>query len=79
MSKTWTAEKNRRRFELIDKEVDETISGAEKKELADLQAQMLAHREKVAPLPIKELETFRDGLDDTVEEAQPGLGPLHHR
>jgi hypothetical protein len=60
----WSDDKNRRRCELVDKEIDGQLSAAEKRELEDLQAQMLAYRRKIAPLPIAELrELHRELLD----------------
>jgi hypothetical protein len=47
---TWTDAKNDRRCDLIDLEVNGTISDAEQGELAVLQDEMLAHRRDVAPL-----------------------------
>jgi hypothetical protein len=68
----WTEEKNQRRCDLVDKEIDGTISAVEKVELAQLQAEMLAYRRKVAPLPLEELrklhqELLRHASDKTPE------------
>jgi len=53
MSKpTWTDEKNARRCDLIDKEIDGRLTLQEAVELARLQSEMLAYRRRVAPLPI---------------------------
>lgn len=49
---TWTDAKNNRRCDLIDKEIEGTLSADEQHKLEALQTQMLAHRRKVAPLPI---------------------------
>jgi hypothetical protein len=49
----WTNEKNARRCNLIDKEIEGTITEAEKAELDHLQQQAIAHRDRVAPLPIE--------------------------
>jgi len=49
----WNEEKNRRRCELIDKEIDESLSDDERVELEALQQQMIEHRRRVAPLPIE--------------------------
>jgi len=48
----WTAARDARRCELIDKEVDRSLTEAEQIELEDLQEQMLRHRHRVAPLPL---------------------------
>ena len=51
----WNDTKNRRRCELVDKEIDGTITSDEQSELDELQAQMLAYRRKVAPLPLDDV------------------------
>lgn len=58
----WTDEKNDRRCELIDKEIERTIRPFEKRELAVLQQQMLAYRRKNAPLPLKEAQALHQEL-----------------
>jgi hypothetical protein len=68
----WTEEKNQRRCHLVDKEIDGTISVVEKAELDRLQAEMLAYRRKVAPLPLEDLrelhqELLRQASDKTTE------------
>src|SRR5438105_2572596 len=51
-SEEWTEEKNQRRCDLIDQEIDGAISPAEAVELRQLQDQMLRHQNRVAPWPI---------------------------
>ena len=58
----WTENKNQRRCRLVDKEIDGTLSAAEKVELDQLQAEMLAYRHKVAPLPLEELRELHQDL-----------------
>jgi hypothetical protein len=58
----WTDEKNRRRCELVDKEIEETLSSADRRELEMLQAEMLAYRRKVAPLPLDDLRKLHEEL-----------------
>jgi hypothetical protein len=58
----WTEKKNQRRCHLVDKEIDGTISVAEKVELDQLQAEMLAYRRKVAPLPLEDLRKLHQEL-----------------
>jgi hypothetical protein len=58
----WTEKKNQRRCDLVDKEIDGTISVAEKVELDQLQAEMLAYRRQVAPLPLEELRKLHQEL-----------------
>jgi len=58
----WTDDKNKRRCDLIDKEIDGTITDEEKVELEQLQEKMSAYRQQVAPLPLDELRKLRDEL-----------------
>jgi hypothetical protein len=58
----WTEHKNQRRCHLVDKDIDGTISLAEKGELEQLQAEMFAYRRHVAPLPLDDLRTLHQQL-----------------
>lgn len=58
----WTDEKNHRRCELVDKEIDGTISLDQQIELENLQAKMLAFRRQVAPLPLNDLRKLHEEL-----------------
>jgi hypothetical protein len=58
----WSNDKNRRRATLIDKEIAGTLSEDEALELEDLQAQMLAFRRHVAPLPLDDLRALHQEL-----------------
>ena len=58
----WTDAKNRRRSELIDKEIDGALTPDESLELEILQEQMLAHRRKVAPLPLEDARRLHQEL-----------------
>ena len=58
----WNDAKNDRRCELIDKEIEGTLFPAEKRDLEELQRQMLAYRRKVAPLPLKEAQRLHQQL-----------------
>ena len=58
----WTADQNQRRCDLVDKEIDGTLSPAEEDELAQLQADMLAYRRHVAPLPLDDLRQLHQQL-----------------
>ena len=49
----WDEAKNARRCELIDKEIEGTLSASERLELEILQRQAVASRDRVAPLPMK--------------------------
>jgi hypothetical protein len=46
----------------VDKDIDGTLSLAEKDELDHLQAEMLAYRRHVAPLPLDDLRTLYQQL-----------------
>ena len=48
----WTSEKNRRRYELIDRNLDTRITPLECVELAELEEEFDRYRDRVAPLPI---------------------------
>jgi hypothetical protein len=50
----WTDEKNARRSELIDREIDGQLTAEEAQELEQLQRAMLQHRRRVAPLPLED-------------------------
>ena len=71
-SNEWTEEKNRRRCELIDKEIAGTLSGEEGTELEGLQQAMLAYRRQVAPLPLDDLRALHQELLDGVGKQQKG-------
>ncbi len=58
----WSEAKNARRCALIDKEIDGALSAGEAVELHLLQREMLAHRRKVAPLPLAEARKLRQEL-----------------
>lgn len=49
----WTQTMNARRCALIDKEIDGTLTAAERVELELLQKQAVAYRDRVAPVPIE--------------------------
>jgi len=48
----WSDEKNARRCDLIDKQIEGTIGPAELRELEDLQAQLRRHLDEVAPFDL---------------------------
>ncbi len=58
----WSEAKNARRCALIDKEIDGRLTAAEVVELHLLQREMLAHRHKVAPLPLAEARQLQQTL-----------------
>ncbi len=49
----WSEARNARRSALIDKEIDGSLTPAERVELEVLQKQAVAYRDRVAPLPIE--------------------------
>jgi hypothetical protein len=59
---SWTDTKNRRRSDLVDKEIDGTLTPAEATELADLQRQMMRYVDRVAPLPLEEARRLHQQL-----------------
>jgi hypothetical protein len=58
----WTEARNERRCDLIDKEIDGTLTPAEAVELQALQQAMLKYRNKVAPLPIAAVRKLHEEL-----------------
>jgi hypothetical protein len=67
----WTKAKNERRCDLIDKEIDGTLTPAEALELQTLQRAMLAYRNQVAPLPIAAVRKLHDDLLAKAGRAHP--------
>lgn len=65
----WTDIKNERRCELIDKEIDDTLSLDERNELEDLQEQMLRYRHRVAPLPLAHARRLLEKLEKVASQA----------
>ena len=66
----WTDAHNARRFELIDREIDGTLSIDEAEELEALQSEFRCHRRRVSPLPLAETRRLLDDL-----EAKAGQAP----
>jgi hypothetical protein len=58
----WTDAKNARRFVLVDKQIDGTISQNELVELEHLQQQMDDYLRRVAPLPLKAARELHEQL-----------------
>jgi hypothetical protein len=71
----WTDAKNHRRAELVDKEIDGTLTPAESAELADLQRQMIRYVDRVAPLPIEDARKLHRQLLDQARAATPDNQP----
>jgi hypothetical protein len=68
----WTTEKNTRRYFLIDRETDGTLTPEEARELAALQRQMFRHVQRVAPLPLEATRRLYDELLAKAEAARNG-------
>ena len=68
----WTPARNHRRCDLIDREIDGTITPDEAVELEGLQGQMRRYVNKVAPLP---LAAARKLHADLLEKAALASGP----
>jgi hypothetical protein len=58
----WTDAKNHRRYDLVDKEIDGTLTPVEAVELAELQHQMMRYVDRVAPLPLEEARKLHQQL-----------------
>jgi hypothetical protein len=58
----WTEAKNSRRCDLIDKEIEGTITFDEARELHALQQAMLRYRRRVAPLPLEDARRLHQEL-----------------
>ena len=66
----WTAEKNRRRCELIDRKYDCGLTPAEEAELALLQDAMHCYIDKVAPLSLDAARSVHQELLEKAARAQ---------
>ena len=71
-AESWTDEKNRRRAELVDREIAGTLTDEEQAELDVLQQQMRAYREKVAPLPLEDTRRLHAELMEKTRQTQIG-------
>jgi hypothetical protein len=71
----WTAEKNARRCELIDRELDGIITPSETAELESLQNQMRSYVNRVAPLPLDEVRKLHEELLRKAASAQAQSPP----
>ncbi len=58
----WSAEKDARRCELIDKMIQGTLQPAESRELAELQRQALEYFDRVAPPPVEGARRLHERL-----------------
>jgi hypothetical protein len=67
---SWTEEKNARRCDLIDKEIDSVLTASEMAELNTLQSEMLEYRRRVAPLTLW-LKKRRTGSKERSRTQEP--------
>jgi hypothetical protein len=58
----WSEAKNQRRCDLIDRKYAGSLTLPEAVELAQLQEQMLRHRQRVAPLPLEDARRLHQEL-----------------
>ncbi|HEV3440312.1 MAG TPA: hypothetical protein VG122_23360 [Gemmata sp.] len=58
----WTDAKNHRRSDLVDREIDGTLTAVEAAELDNLQRQMIRYVDRVAPLPLEEARKLHQQL-----------------
>ena len=65
----WTDDQNARRCNLIDKEIEGTITPAEAEELRGLQQAMLRYRRRVAPLPLEDARRLHQELLQKARQA----------
>jgi hypothetical protein len=69
-SGTWTTAMNVRRCFLIDREIEDTLTPEEARELERLQKSMSKHLHRVAPLPIDGTRKLYDDLLAKVQAAR---------
>lgn len=69
---SWTREENARRCDLIDKEIQDSITPEEQRELLILQRRASEYRDAVAPLPIEEARRLHRKLLKRREQQQNG-------
>ncbi len=65
----WSDAKNTRRFELIDREIAQTITPDETTELEHLQDEFRRYRRRTAPLPMAETRRMLDHLERAAARA----------
>jgi hypothetical protein len=68
----WTEQKNTRRCELIDREIDGVLTLEEAIELQQLQDELLSYQNKVAPWPIQAARQLQQELLKKAGKAQDG-------
>jgi hypothetical protein len=68
----WLEGFNERRIDLIDKDIQGNITTEERAELAELQRRAVAHRDRVAPLPIEGARRLHQQLLETKRRREGG-------
>ena len=71
----WTEGKNQRRCDLIDRKYAGALAPTNAVELAQLQDQMLRHRQRVAPLPLEDARSLHQELLLRAESSHPAVEP----
>ena len=66
----WSAEKDARRCELIDKKIQGTLQAEESREFAELQRQAVEYFDRVAPPPIEGARRLHERLLKKMQEQQ---------
>jgi hypothetical protein len=61
-TRAWTESLNKRRCDLVDKEIDGRLTPEESMELANLEQQMDCHLRSVTPLPLEEVRPLHEQL-----------------
>jgi hypothetical protein len=67
----WTESKNQRRCDLIERKYAGGLTATEAVELAQLQEQMLLHRQRVAPLPLEDARRLHQELLSRASQPPP--------
>ncbi len=68
----WSDELNERRIELIDKDIQGSLSTEERVELAELQRKATAYRDRIAPLPIEGAKRLHQHLLEVKRQREGG-------
>lgn len=68
---SWTDEKNDRRCDLIDKEIDGSLTAVERLELTELEEELLDYRDHLAPIPIAQSRELHQQLLQLARKATP--------
>src|SRR5262245_4096155 len=72
---SWREAKNQRRCDLIDRKYLGSLTPVETRDLARLQAQILRHRQRVAPLPLEDARRLYEELLAGVTSSRSSTDP----